>query len=196
MKSKLMLGALPALFVAGTLTAYAQDPTPPTPAPADKQEAAPAPSPTAPEAPALKAPSTDDSAAPAAETPAAPDQSVEAPAAPDKSADAAATSGSFATEQSATEMRSTKIVGLDVYNARNEKIGDINDLLFGNDGKVASAVIGVGGFLGMGEKLVAVPFADLTFSRDGDGNLRVTIASTKEALESAPDFKYYEMPRT
>ncbi len=110
-----------------------------------------------------------------------------APSAPDATA---AAPGAYASEQTADEWRSTKLVGLNVYNASDEKIGDINDLILGSDGKISSAVIGVGGFLGMGEKLVAVPFSDLKFSRDANGNIRVSLASTKEALEKAPDFKY------
>jgi sporulation protein YlmC with PRC-barrel domain len=110
-------------------------------------------------------------------------------AAPSPSADR--TAGTFSSAQSADEWRSSKLVGLTVYNQANEKVGDINDLILGPDGKIANAVIGVGGFLGMGEKLVAVAFNDLQLNRDADGTMRVTINSTKEALESAPDFKYH-----
>jgi len=78
-----------------------------------------------------------------------------------------------------------------VYNRANEKVGDINDLILAPDGKISNAVIGVGGFLGMGEKLVAVSFSDLQLNRDADGAMRVTIASSKESLDSAPEFKYY-----
>ena len=87
--------------------------------------------------------------------------------------------------------RSSKLIGLNVYNDQNEKLGDINEILLDKSGKVEGVVIGVGGFLGMGEKLVAVAFSDLQLNRDADGTMRVTINSTKEALESAPDFKYY-----
>jgi sporulation protein YlmC with PRC-barrel domain len=114
---------------------------------------------------------------------------------PDKSA-TVAPSASSASQQSADEWRSTKIVGLNVYNAKGEKIGDINDLILDSDGKVANAVIGVGGFLGLGEKLVAVPFSDLKFSHDSDGTLRVTLNSTKDQLEKAPDFKYLSSKRS
>jgi hypothetical protein len=60
--------------------------------------------------------------------------------------------------------RASKVVGLNVYNEKNEKIGSINDLLMEKSGKVNAAVIGVGGFLGMGEHLVAVSFDKLKFS--------------------------------
>jgi len=65
--------------------------------------------------------------------------------------------------QSANEWRSSKVVGLYVYNDANERLGSINDLLMDSSGKVAKAVIGVGGFLGIGESDVAVDFAQLKF---------------------------------
>lgn len=102
----------------------------------------------------------------------------------------------YAAQQAAGEWRSTKLVGLNVYNAAGEKIGDINDLILDPDGKVSNAVIGVGGFLGLGEKLVAVPFSDLKFSRDANGNERVTLNTSKETLESAPDFKFQDAKRS
>ena len=60
--------------------------------------------------------------------------------------------------------RASKVVGLSVYNDKNEKIGSINDLLMDKSGNVKAAVIGVGGFLGMGAHLVAVSFDKIKFS--------------------------------
>jgi sporulation protein YlmC with PRC-barrel domain len=60
--------------------------------------------------------------------------------------------------------RTSKMVGLNVYNGDNEKIGSISDLLMDKSGNVKAAVIGVGGFLGMGTHLVAVSFDKLKFS--------------------------------
>jgi hypothetical protein len=79
-----------------------------------------------------------------------------------------------------------------VYNDKNESIGDVDDLILTQDGKISAAIIGVGGFLGMGEKAVAVPYSDLKFSKDSNGKLRVTVSTSKEALENAPAFKYDE----
>lgn len=56
------------------------------------------------------------------------------------------------------QWRASKVVGLKIYNDSNESLGSVNDLLLDKDGKIAAAVIGVGGFLGMGEHYVAVPF--------------------------------------
>jgi hypothetical protein len=60
----------------------------------------------------------------------------------------------------------SKVIGLNVYNDQNEKIGSIKDLMVDKSGNIASAVIGVGGFLGMGERDVAVKFADLKWSNE------------------------------
>lgn len=49
--------------------------------------------------------------------------------------------------------RASKLMELDVYNDANEKLGDINEIILDNTGKVAAVVIGVGGFLGMGERM-------------------------------------------
>lgn len=62
------------------------------------------------------------------------------------------------------DWRASRVVGLKVYNDKNENIGSINDLLMDKSGNIKAAVIGVGGFLGMGEHLVAVPFDKMKFS--------------------------------
>jgi sporulation protein YlmC with PRC-barrel domain len=59
--------------------------------------------------------------------------------------------------------RASKIVGLSVYNDKNESVGSINDLLTDKDGNIKAVVIGVGGFLGVGEHLVAVPYDKMKF---------------------------------
>jgi hypothetical protein len=59
------------------------------------------------------------------------------------------------------EWRSSKLIGVNVYNDANDKIGDINELILDKSGRVAQVVLGVGGFLGMGEHNVAVAFDKL-----------------------------------
>ncbi|ABE63656.1 PRC-barrel [Nitrobacter hamburgensis X14] len=61
------------------------------------------------------------------------------------------------------DWRSSKMIGLNVYNDANEKLGSISDLLLDKSGKINAAVIGVGGFLGVGERLVAVSFDKIKF---------------------------------
>jgi sporulation protein YlmC with PRC-barrel domain len=64
------------------------------------------------------------------------------------------------------DWRASKVVGLNVYNEKNENVGSINDLLMEKSGAIKAAVISVGGFLGMGAKLVAVPFDKVKFSTE------------------------------
>lgn len=77
-----------------------------------------------------------------------------------------------ATQSSATstsfngDWRASKVVGLNVYNEKNENVGSINDLLMDKSGSVKAAVISVGGFLGMGARLVAVSFDKVKFSTE------------------------------
>ncbi|MCP3402406.1 MULTISPECIES: PRC-barrel domain-containing protein [unclassified Bradyrhizobium] len=79
----------------------------------------------------------------------------------DKMAPAATTTATTTTASG--EWRASKMAGLKIYNEANENIGSINDLLMDKNGAVKIAVIGVGGFLGMGEHLVAVPYEKLKF---------------------------------
>ncbi|MBR0740412.1 PRC-barrel domain-containing protein [Bradyrhizobium liaoningense] len=85
---------------------------------------------------------------------------------PTTTTDKAPTAATTATTTSTTatgQWRTSKMDGLKVYNEANENIGTINDLLMDKNGDIKIAVIGVGGFLGMGEHLVAVPYEKLKF---------------------------------
>jgi len=62
--------------------------------------------------------------------------------------------------------RTSKVVGLDVYNDKNENVGSINELLVDKSGNIKAAVLSVGGFLGMGSHYVAVPFDQIKFSNE------------------------------
>lgn len=76
-----------------------------------------------------------------------------------------------------------------VYDPSNNKIGEIKDVLLSQDGKVTALIIGVGGFLAMGEKDVAVPF-DAVKHTVKDGKTYLTLDTTKDALKAAPGLKY------
>jgi sporulation protein YlmC with PRC-barrel domain len=78
----------------------------------------------------------------------------------------AAASGKFITEQQGTQWRASKLIGLDVYGADNQKIGDVNDVLVDRQGNADAVVVGVGGFLGIGEKNVALPFSAFEWQMD------------------------------
>jgi sporulation protein YlmC with PRC-barrel domain len=95
----------------------------------------------------------------------------------------------FVTAQSEDQWLASLFFGQAVINNASETIGDINDLLFDKSGRISTAVIGVGGFLGMGEKSIAVPFAELSFTADAKGKRVVTLAMSKESLQAAPSFQ-------
>jgi sporulation protein YlmC with PRC-barrel domain len=83
-------------------------------------------------------------------------------------------------------MSASTLTGDDVYNLQDEKLGDVKDIMLDvSTGKVAYAVLSFGGFLGMGEKLFAVPWAALKLDTD---NKRFTLNADKERLENAPGF--------
>ncbi|MGC2340044.1 MAG: PRC-barrel domain-containing protein [Methyloceanibacter sp.] len=95
----------------------------------------------------------------------------------------------FRSRQTPNELLVSDLLGRPAVNAENERIGDVNDLVTDSSGKAVAAVIGVGGFLGIGEKDVAIPFEDLKFSRDEDNDVRIEVDISKEALTSAPDYQ-------
>jgi sporulation protein YlmC with PRC-barrel domain len=75
-----------------------------------------------------------------------------------------------------------------VYNGAGEKIGTVSDLIVGPDAKIVAAVIGVGGFLGIGEKEVAVPFSSVQVNRR-DNEWHLVMNATKDSLEAAPKYE-------
>jgi sporulation protein YlmC with PRC-barrel domain len=88
------------------------------------------------------------------------------------------------------EMRASKLIGTSVVNTANETIGDVNEIILGKDGRVAAVIIGVGGFLGMGEREVAVSFGSLQTRRDDRDNLVLVVNATKDGLKSAPEWRW------
>ena len=85
------------------------------------------------------------------------------------------------------QVRVSKVVGASVYNDQNQSIGSVDDLLMTDgDRKAATAVLSVGGFLGLGTKYVVVPFTSLKIV---DKKI-VLPGGDKDALKSLPDFKY------
>ena len=159
------------------------------PAPADGTAAAPAPAePMAAETPvpADQPAATDtseatDTAAPATETTAA------APGATDTTTTAAIDKSAL-TEVPSGELKAEELIGTRVYGANDENIGEISDIILSQDGKADSIVLDVGGFLGMGEKPVAVGFDNLAFMTDKDGNKYLYTKFTKEQLEAQPAY--------
>jgi hypothetical protein len=85
-----------------------------------------------------------------------------------------------------TGYRATKVVGSSVVNASNDTIGKIDDVIISGDGKVPYVILSVGGFLGMGARLIAVPYESL---RVAGGKLTLP-GATKDELKAMPEFKY------
>ena len=88
--------------------------------------------------------------------------------------------------------RASKLVGLSVYNDKNESVGSINDMLTDKNGKITAVVIGVGGFLGVGEHLVAVPFEKVKFSSEpivytGASNAPANGTTSRPGSTTVPD---------
>lgn len=82
-----------------------------------------------------------------------------------------------------------EFIGKTVYTTANENVGEINDLVFGTDGKIVGVVIGVGGFLGIGEKDVLVSLESIRMTKaDGSDTVQLVVDANKEALENAPGF--------
>lgn len=137
------------------------------------------------------APAFAQTAAPAPAAPteqSAPADPMAKPAAPAAtSADAGAASGTYLTEQAATQIAASDYMGKSIYNAEDKSIGDVNDLIMEENGGVVAAVVGVGGFLGIGEKNVAIPMDKLTVTRE-ENSVRLTTTETAESLQSAPKF--------
>src|SRR5215218_9672082 len=106
--------------------------------------------------PSQSSPSTTQSPTQSSPSPSAsPTQSSPSPSASSSSSSAQA-SGKFVTEQKPDQMLATKFKGTDVIGANDEKIGDVSDILFDKDKKVVAYIAGVGGFLGIGQKDVAI----------------------------------------
>lgn len=92
--------------------------------------------------------------------------------------------------QDSNSLLARDFIGLAVYSPDKTKIGTINDLILSKDGKaVEGFVIGVGGFLGIGEKAVALKMDRLQISNTAEGGVQLTMDAKKEELANAPSFK-------
>jgi len=107
---------------------------------------------------------------------------AQSPSATTDSATTAAPAAASDTSSFKGNWRSSKLVGLNVYNDSNESLGSINDILTDKSGNIKAVVIGVGGFLGVGEHLVAVTFDKVKFV---DDPIAYTGASTSPATGGA-----------
>jgi sporulation protein YlmC with PRC-barrel domain len=77
----------------------------------------------------------------------------------------------------------------DLYDSSDNKIGQVSDVLVNREGKIDALIVSVGGFLGIGEKDVAVPF-DAVHGTEKNGRWYLTMNTTKDALQNAPNYRY------
>jgi sporulation protein YlmC with PRC-barrel domain len=89
-------------------------------------------------------------------------------------------------EAMTTMLRASKVLGAPLRNARSENLVSVEDLLLDRNSKVAFAIVGHGGVLGIGENYIPVPWSKLSFTDREDTGLVATMDSTKEQLEKAP----------
>jgi hypothetical protein len=141
------------------------------------------------------------------------DMSQKAPAAPAAKTDAVPhDTAKFIPAQSTDQWVFSKFKGSDVLGPDNAHIGNVSDMLFDKNGKILGLIVGVGGFLGIGEKSVAIdmsafqPVPADTGSSSAGGNtamasrnddptmVKLKVSWTKEQLKNAPDFQYYKPP--
>lgn len=99
-----------------------------------------------------------------------------------------ASSATYVSEQTTNHWLASHYLGKAVYGPNNERVGDVNDILIDKNGTATAIVVGVGGFLGMGEKNVAVPFNTIQLNQR-DGRDEIHMNATRSDLEKAPAFK-------
>ena len=86
------------------------------------------------------------------------------------------------------ELTADKLKGTTVYGPNDESIGEVGDLALSQDGKVDAVIVDVGGFLGIGEKQVAVAMDNLQFMKDSGGSMYLYTQFTQDQLKNAPEY--------
>jgi hypothetical protein len=114
----------------------------------------------------------------------------------------------FVASQNPDQLVWSRFKGTDVVGPNDEIIGGVNDLLFDKSGKIFGVVVGVGGFLGIGQKNVAIDMgafqlvpatvgsttAPVTGRANDPSEVKLKVAWTKDDIQKAPDFQYYKPP--
>jgi hypothetical protein len=111
-------------------------------------------------------------------------------------AKAAAPSSKIVNAQKPDEWLATKFRGTEVLGPDGVKVGSVDDILFDREGHIKALVVGVGGFLGIGAKAVALGFKEFQIVPGKEGSAdTLKLAMTKDELNAAAEFKPYEPPR-
>ncbi|NJM33911.1 MAG: PRC-barrel domain containing protein [Rhodomicrobium sp.] len=95
----------------------------------------------------------------------------------------------FVSRVNDNQMTASELMGMKVRTMAGQEVGDINDIIVDGEGRPAVAIIGVGGFLGLGEKNVGVPYESVQFAMQNDERV-ASVDVTKATLETAPSFVY------
>ena len=88
------------------------------------------------------------------------------------------------------ELRARKLIGSPVYNEQNEKVGSVDDLIVKDGGHIVMAVVSIGGFLGLGNKLVAVPYGQMPLDTNKDETKVTMPGASRDALNEMATFTY------
>ena len=178
LKKLMVTTALTGLMI-GAAVAEGTPPAPSSPSPPAAQSSPPA------KSPEMTSP------APSSSTAAKPEA-----AKPEAAATPAAGSAKFVNSQRSDQFLASKFKGTDVVGTDNQKIGDVSDILFDKEGKIEAYVIGVGGFLGIGAKDVAIDPASFQPVPGKDAtDTKLRLSMTKDELKAAPAFEPYHPPR-
>ena len=94
----------------------------------------------------------------------------------------------FLSQQQDGQMLASNVMGQTVYDGSGNNLGSVNDIVLDKDGKMAAVVIGVGGFLGIGQKNVAVSIEAINRTTDENGNLKLVLNASKDEIDQAPAF--------
>jgi sporulation protein YlmC with PRC-barrel domain len=131
-----------------------------------------------------------------AQTPTSPSSSAAPSATPSTSTPSAAGKADFIPKQSPDQHLASKFTGTNVIGTDDKKIGDVSDVLFDKDNKIIAFVVGVGGFLGIGQKDVAIAPVSFEAVSGTNGNaMKLRLSMTKDELKAAPTFERYQPPR-
>jgi sporulation protein YlmC with PRC-barrel domain len=102
----------------------------------------------------------------------------------------------FVTEQAPGQVATVRLAGTRVFNSKGEVMGTIVDVVLDKEGKAQTVVLGLGGFLGLGRKEVAVPYSALKVGPVVESSRVLLISATTEELKAAPAYKATEPSRT
>ncbi|MGJ0394832.1 MAG: PRC-barrel domain-containing protein [Methylocystis sp.] len=91
-----------------------------------------------------------------------------------------------------TDMRMSQLIGGDVRNLQNDDVGEIEDVIFDNNRNVRAVIVSVGGFLGIGDRHIAIDPSSMVVSRNEDGDVEAIVNTTRDDLRNAPEFRFDE----